>query len=272
MKRISWMLGVALVMCPIISVAQELPRSHEGRARWYNARGDQLIRVNPAEAAQFYLRAYAEVPDCGLLFNAASAFERTSTLDGMERSVANYQAYLQSDRERCRSLRFNETLARNSLARLEEEIRLRRQALPPVSTLTVVQTPPVPVAVVTPPPVVVTPPPVVLPPRYRTERASANLSYTLWGVGALTMGFGIYSLVVASDEYVLSRQQGVADPGRHTRAAESASLWGGVTLGAGLVAASAGFIWYMLRPRRQVLIAPLASSQVVGLTALVRFQ
>lgn len=276
MKRINrfWMVGALFALHSSLAHAQELPRTAHGRAEWFNARGDNLIRQNPAEAAQFYLRAYSEVPDCTFLHNAAIAFEQANTIDSLDRAIANYRLYLASDRSRCETLRMRERVVRNSVARIEAELANRRLRQPPVTTLTAVQTPPVPVPVVTPPQppvVVVTPHPVVAPPRYRSERSTPILSYTLWGVGAFTLGFGIYSFVVSSSESDLARQQGVNDPDRHRRAAESASLWGGISLGVGVAAIGAGVGLYVLRPTRQVLITPHVSARSAGLAATFRF-
>lgn len=279
MKKIAALLGCCTILAiPSLASAQELPRTPEGRALWFNARGDALIRSNPAEAAQFYLRAWAEVRNCDLLFNAASAFGRSNELNDLDRAVANYRLYLGSDPTQCRSLRGQMISVNQIISRLEAEIADRRRRLaaapptPPPPVLTLVQ-PPLPV--VTPPPVVVTPHPVVEPPRYRMERSSPNLSYTLFGVGGLFLGYGIYSLAVAGSENSLSNQQGVTDPGRHARAADSASLWGGITTGLGVAAIGGGLAWYFLRPSHRVRVpAPVAlhvSPQAVVLSARFRF-
>ena len=266
--------GIALALAATAAQAQPLPSTPEGRERWFNARGDELIRSSPAEAAQFYLRAHDEVADCVMLHNAGVAFERAGNL---ERAIANLRLYLASDPRTCPSLRVTQTATtiRTALERLEREYAQRQREpslpAPPAPVLTLVQPHPRPPVVFVSPPRVVGMRPEPTATEYRLERSSPALSYTLWGIGGLAIGFGIYSLVVGSNENSLAGQAGVDDPGRHARASSAATTGGAVSLTIGMLSAAGGALWYAFRPSNRVAITPQVTAQYMGLSAHVRF-
>ncbi len=98
-------------------------------------------------------------------------------------------------------------------------------------------------------------------PRVRDTRPIPVLSWTLWSVGAASLGFGVYSLWARGDALDRSSQ----DSGRAERAANAAGISAGVSLGVGAVAIGVGTVLFFTRPTRRVAIVPtLGGLSLVG--------
>ncbi len=86
----------------------------------------------------------------------------------------------------------------------------------------------------------------------RVTRPVPTLVWTLWGVGAVGIGFGVYSLWARGDALDRASQDAV----RSERAANTAGISAGVSLGVGVVAAGIGTALFFLRPTRRVAVVP----------------
>ncbi len=212
------------------------------------ADGNRVMATDPEQAGDLFGRAYALSSARELLYNAGMAFEQARR-DADARHW--YEWYLRVMRALSTRTASDEQL----ITQVEARLVLIRQRLNPTVALPVA--PPAPV-----PAIPVRVQPVIPSPRMVTERPLSVPALTCFGVGALSIGFAVYSMAQAmhSQALVNDAEGQPLTPylDQHQRAITPA--WTGAALsgGLGLGLLGLGVYLHLHRPTRvhEVLIPP----------------
>ena len=274
---ISWSL-IAAILLNGVAFAQHRPTRPNRRTRQEVAllerEAVQLVQQSDGaeSAADLYLRAFALIPRCVYLANAARLLSRVESRRGGVRQYAERLV-----RRDCQ-MSLDETelrLATELLAELDAQAST--QATPPPQVVPPVPpSPPVVVVppVVAPPPIVVprvVPPPIVSPPRRVIRRPIPGSAIGFWVAGGVSLLVGSLSLGWYLDAQQELGDSTNADLGRWQRASDAAFATSLASFGAALVFGGIGTLFYLRRPSVSVQVTPVASPSVAGLRFTLRF-
>lgn len=231
------------------------------------AEGNRVMATSPEQAGDLFGRAYALSSARELLYNAGMAFEHAHRDADAQHW---YEWYLRV----MRALPTRTSSDEDLIARVDAQLVLIRQRLNPAVVTPVL--PPAPL-----PTIPVRTQPIIPSRRMVAERPLSVPALTCFGVGALSIGFAVYSMAQAmhSQGLVNEAQGRPLTPylDQHERSISSAWTGAAISGGLGLGLVGLGVYLHLHRPTRthEILIPPLltvgAGPGDIGLSARMVF-